>query len=124
MYGIALGKVDATVEVKIDRRAKIKRRRPDTGNQVQTQVIPLELKTGKMFTKLGEFQHLSVFQFFSVTFTLVLFPPPPPHFYSFSLHLQHLKPAKPVKRPKNGTQAYLNEIPSHYIHEIKTNGDR
>ena len=69
MYGIALGKVDATVEVKIDRRAKIKRHRPDTGNQVQTKVIPLELKTGKMFTKLGEFQHLSVLQFFSVTFT-------------------------------------------------------
>lgn len=83
MYGIALGKVDATVEVKIDRRAKIKRSRPDTGNQVQTQVIPLELKTGKMFTKLGKFQHLSVLQVFSVTLTLVLFPPPLPHFDSF-----------------------------------------
>ncbi|CAH3161793.1 unnamed protein product [Porites lobata] len=51
------GKVDATVEVKIDRRAKIKRHRPDTGNQVQTKVIPLELKTGKMFTKLGSVEH-------------------------------------------------------------------
>ena len=50
------GKVDATVEVKIDRRPKIKRHRPDTGNQVQTKVMPLELKTGKMFTKLGEFE--------------------------------------------------------------------
>lgn len=48
------GKVDATVEVKIDRRPKIKRHRPDTGNQVQTEVLPLELKTGKMFTKLGK----------------------------------------------------------------------
>lgn len=55
-YGLK-GKVDATVEVKIDRRPKIKRHRPDTGNQVQTKVMPLELKTGKMFTKLGSIEH-------------------------------------------------------------------
>ncbi|XP_078361987.1 DNA replication ATP-dependent helicase/nuclease DNA2-like isoform X2 [Oculina patagonica] len=51
------GKVDATVEVKIDRRLKIRRHRPDTGNQVQSKVLPLELKTGKMFTKLGSIEH-------------------------------------------------------------------
>ena len=50
---VLLGKVDATVEVRIDRRPKIRRHRPDTRNQVQTTVLPLELKTGKMFTKLG-----------------------------------------------------------------------
>ena len=48
------GKIDATVEVKIDRRPKIRRHRPDTANQVQAKVLPLELKTGKMFTKLGK----------------------------------------------------------------------
>ena len=53
------GKIDATVEVKIDRRPKIKRHRPDTGHQVQTKVLPLELKTGKMFTKLGNTSNLT-----------------------------------------------------------------
>ena len=48
------GKVDATVEVKIDRRQRTRRHRPDTEDQVKTKVIPLELKTGKMFSKLGE----------------------------------------------------------------------
>lgn len=57
---VIAGKVDATVEVKIDRRPKIRRHRPDTGNQVQRKVIPLELKTGKMFTKLGELDQFTV----------------------------------------------------------------
>ena len=57
---IFAGKVDATVEVKIDRRPKTRRHRPDTGNQLQSKVIPLELKTGKMFTKLGELDQFTV----------------------------------------------------------------
>ncbi|KAK3751070.1 hypothetical protein QZH41_011966, partial [Actinostola sp. cb2023] len=51
------GKVDATVEVKIDRRPKIHRHRPDTDNSVETCVVPLELKTGKLLSKLGSVDH-------------------------------------------------------------------
>ena len=32
------------------------------------------------------------------------------------------KTVKPVKSTKNSTRRYLNEIPAHFIYEIKTKG--
>ena len=32
------------------------------------------------------------------------------------------KPVKPVKPTENSTQPYVNEIPAHFIHDIKTKG--
>ena len=60
-------------------------------------------------------------------------PPPPPHFYCFpsttatfllfSLHHQHHHQITRKPKPtKNSTRPYLNEIPAHFIHEIKTKG--
>ena len=33
-----------------------------------------------------------------------------------------IKPVRPVKPTKNSTRPYLNEIPAHFIYEIKTKG--
>ncbi|EDO44587.1 predicted protein, partial [Nematostella vectensis] len=51
------GKVDATVEVKIDRRPMSRRHRPGMDNHLTTASVPLELKTGKLFSKLGSVEH-------------------------------------------------------------------
>ncbi len=53
MFLFSLGKVDASVSVTIHRQPKVQKR---IGNQTKNAKlhIPFELKTGKMFSKLGK----------------------------------------------------------------------
>ena len=66
----------------------------------------------------------------------VVFPPPPqppePHFYCFSsstttttikiISIVFPPPPPPSPPHSYSTRPYLNEIPAHFIHEIKTKG--
>ena len=38
------------------------------------------------------------------------------------IYVLQKRAVKPVKPAKNSTRPYLNEIPAHFIHEIKTKG--
>ena len=54
-------------------------------------------------------------------------PPPSPYSYCFSLllllHIQvFFKVTRKPKPTKNSRRPYLNEIPAHFTHEIKTKG--
>ncbi|XP_065062529.1 DNA replication ATP-dependent helicase/nuclease DNA2-like isoform X2 [Rhopilema esculentum] len=51
------GKIDASVTVKIHREKKGKESRNKSSKCLETYLLPLELKTGKMFSKLGSIEH-------------------------------------------------------------------
>ena len=78
-----LGKIDVTVDVSIHRPTKLTHIR----KSFERYLLPLELKTGKMWSKLGAFPMLDVVFFYLEVFEFKPFLPNAPFLYSLKTFL-------------------------------------